>query len=89
MLNRSASLAMSTSILKALPGELDIKRLSPSILYVFVYLGCQTWYLKNVQQREETSVWRHTRSLLCDNQLLVSSICTPPRENLSHGFPTE
>ena len=26
MLNRSASLAMSTSILKALPGKLDIKR---------------------------------------------------------------
>ena len=34
MLNRSASLAMSTSILKALPGKLDIKRHSPSILYV-------------------------------------------------------
>ena len=35
MLNRSASLAMSTSILKALPGKLDIKRHSPSILYKF------------------------------------------------------
>ena len=34
MLNRSASLAMSTSILKALPGKLDIKRHSPSILYL-------------------------------------------------------
>ena len=34
MLNRSASLAMSTSVLKALPGKLDIKRLSPSILYL-------------------------------------------------------
>ena len=34
MLNRSASLAMSTSVLKALPGKLDIKRHSPSILYV-------------------------------------------------------
>ena len=33
MLNRSESLAMSTSILKALPGKLDIKRHSPSILY--------------------------------------------------------
>ena len=33
MLNRSASLAMSTSVLKALPGKLDIKRHSPSILY--------------------------------------------------------
>ena len=35
MLNCSASLAMSTSVLKALPGKLDIKRHSPSILYVF------------------------------------------------------
>ena len=32
MLNRSASLVVSKSILKALPGKLDIKRHSPSIL---------------------------------------------------------
>ena len=32
MLNRSTSLTMSTSILKALPGKLDIKRHEPSIL---------------------------------------------------------
>ena len=36
MLNRSASLAMSTSVLKALPGKLDIKRHSPSILYMYI-----------------------------------------------------
>ena len=36
MLNRSASLAMSTCVLKALPGKLDIKRHSPSILYVYM-----------------------------------------------------
>ena len=35
MLNRSASLAMSTCVLKALPGKLDIKRHSPSILYFY------------------------------------------------------
>ena len=34
MLNRWASLAMSTSILKALPSKLDIKRHSPTILYL-------------------------------------------------------
>ena len=34
MLNSSASLAMSTSVLKASPGKLDIKRHSPSILYL-------------------------------------------------------
>ena len=32
MLNCSASLAMSTSVLKALPGKLDIKRHSPTHL---------------------------------------------------------
>ena len=37
MLNRSASLAMSTSVLKALPGKLDIKRHSPSILYFLLH----------------------------------------------------
>ena len=34
MLNRSTSLAMSTSALKALPGNIDIKSHSPSIPYV-------------------------------------------------------
>ena len=34
MLNRSASLTMSTSVLKALPGKFDIKIHSPSILYI-------------------------------------------------------
>ena len=35
MLNRLASLPMSTRVLKALPGKLDIKRHSPSCLYLF------------------------------------------------------
>ena len=38
MSNRLASLAMSTSVLKALPGKLDIKRHSRSIFYIFVCL---------------------------------------------------
>ena len=42
MLNRSASLAMSTSIIKALPGKLDIKRHSPSILYLSDCTYCLT-----------------------------------------------
>ena len=37
MLNRSASLAMSTIFLKALPGKLDIKRHEPSILNVSTF----------------------------------------------------
>ena len=38
MLNLSASLAMSTSVLKAFPGKLDIKRHSPSILHLLLLL---------------------------------------------------
>ena len=38
MLNRLASLAMSTSVLKPLLGKLDIKRYSPSILYLFSHV---------------------------------------------------
>ena len=34
MLNRWASLTMSTRVLKALPGKIDKKRLSPNILYI-------------------------------------------------------
>ena len=41
MLNRLASLPMSTSVLKALPGKLDIKRHSSGILYIwFQELTC-------------------------------------------------
>ena len=39
MLNRSASLAMSTSHLEALPVNLDIKRHSPSSLYLLHMLN--------------------------------------------------
>ena len=35
MLNRLANLPMSTSVLKAMPGKLDIERYSPSILYTY------------------------------------------------------
>ena len=34
MLNRSTSLAMSTCVLEALPGKLDIKKHSHNILYL-------------------------------------------------------
>ena len=44
MLNRSSCLAMSTSILKALPGKLDIKRHSPSILSIY-FVNRQEWVI--------------------------------------------
>ena len=42
MLNGSASLGISTSVLKALPGKLDIKRHSPSILFIWVLTVCKS-----------------------------------------------
>ena len=37
MLNRSASLTMSTSVLKALPGKLDI--ISTHVVYIFQFVN--------------------------------------------------
>ena len=42
----SASLVMSTSVLKALFGKLDIKRRSPSILYFFDRKVERQWVLQ-------------------------------------------
>ena len=39
MLNPSASLAMSTSVLEALPGKLDIKKHSPSIFNTMWFMN--------------------------------------------------
>ena len=44
----------STSLLEALPGKLDIKRHSPSILYIYFYhyfkVLCFTFSLKGIMQ---------------------------------------
>ena len=42
------SLAMSTSVLKAMPGKLDIKRHSPSILYISASLPLTTSILNDL-----------------------------------------
>ena len=48
---------MSTSVLKALPGKLDIKRHSPSILYFFVeVINIRTYDLK-------TSKWQNVNTI--------------------------
>ena len=46
----SASFAMSTSILKALPGKLDIKRHSPSILYLFLQFTMESVHMSISRQ---------------------------------------
>ena len=62
MFNRSASLMMSTSIPKALPGKLDIKRLSPSILHVSASLTMSTCVLKALSGK--LGIERHSPSTL-------------------------
>ena len=62
MLNRSASLAMSTSVLKALPCKLNIKRHSPSILYERASLGMSTSVLKALPGNLD--IKRHSHGIL-------------------------
>ena len=73
MLNRSASLMMSTSILKALPGKLDIKRHSPSILYVSASLAMSTCVLKALSGKLD--IKSHSPSILYVSASLAMSAC--------------
>ena len=60
--DRSTSLAMSTSVLKTLPGKLDIKRHSPSILYISASLAMSTSVLKTLPGKLD--IKRHSPSIL-------------------------
>ena len=53
MLNRSTRLTMSTSVLKALRGKLDVKRREPAILYIrdTCYVNTATHKLRNKKRR--------------------------------------
>ena len=68
MLNRSASLAMSTSVLKALGGKLDIKRHSPSILYI----PC---HVEDLIVMQSDSIARETFSLDVEKALKHLWVC--------------
>ena len=81
MFNPSASLAMSTSILEALPGKLDIKRHSPSILYVY-------GYEKTVLNRKHSKS-RSVRSHLIKLHTvfhLIENVCLLQIRKFSRGF---
>ena len=67
----SASLAMSTSVLKALPGKLDIKRHSPSILYISANLAMTTSVLKALCGKLD--IKRHAPSILYTSTSLAMS----------------
>ena len=62
MLNRSASLAMSTNVLKALPGKLDIKRHTPNILFISASLAMSISVLKALPGK--LAIKRHSPSIL-------------------------
>ena len=72
MLNRSASLAMLTSVLKALPGKLDIKRHSPGVLYISASLTMSTSVLKALPGKLD--IKKHSPSILY-LELLPCWIC--------------
>ena len=69
MLNHLASLAMSTSVLKVSPGKLDIKRHSPSILYISASLAMLTSVLKTLPGKLDIKI--HSPSILYEG----GSIC--------------
>ena len=54
--------AMSTGVLKALPGELDIKRHPPSILYILASITMSTGVLKALPGKLD--IIRHLPSIL-------------------------
>ena len=74
MLNRSASLAMSTSLLKALPVKLDIKRHSPSILYIHnSYLSqCCLPYKHLPKAANNQYAFKHYTSMIFQLFMLLS-----------------
>ena len=72
LLNRQASLAslaMSTSVLKALPGKLDIKRLEPGILYSLMVCCWKLvfdwahWNQRLVVYNKHVSLWAKSHYL--------------------------
>ena len=62
MLYILASLAMSTGVLKALPGKLDFKGNSPSILYIWASLAMSSNILKALPGKLD--IKRHSLSNL-------------------------
>ena len=79
--NRSASLVMSTCVLKAWPGKLDIKRHSPSILYLsyFVISASCPGTKQVVKCRSNGNSYNE-----CDLGPQGSSLISIKEENLIH-----
>ena len=65
---------MSTRVLKALPGKLDIKRHSPSILYISASLAMSTSVLKalpgklDIKRHSPSILYLHRRLSICHDE---------------------
>ena len=80
MLNRSASLAISTSVLKALPGKLDIKRHSPSILYILeIQIDHTTAERETREYNQERSQYRNHICFSCIDICRARGSCLDTR----------
>ena len=77
MLNPSASLVMSTSVLEALPGKLDIKRHSPSNLYKLKKLGAMYEVWEAHTDRKRRKYWIAVRMAMTLVKPLVSLVSLP------------
>ena len=71
MLNRSASFAVSTSVLKGLPRKLDIKRHSSSIIYVSASLAMSSSALEALPGKLD--IKRHSPSFIYVSTSLAMS----------------
>ena len=69
MLNRPTSLVMSASVLKALPGTLDIKRHSPSILYLSRLISIMHVLLAFLAITILCFVWQDSNRGKCSSQI--------------------
>ena len=77
MLNRSASLAMSTSVLKALPGKVDIQRHSPSILYLSYDAASESEITSCIKTDKPLFAKLYEMTLLTSNMWLNPNVFTP------------
>ena len=83
MLNRSANLAMSTSVLKALPGKLDIKRHSPSTVFSINMVLFQKNRIKEAAQRYQYALKKFPQEGIGEDQRTFKEIKLNLMLNLS------
>ena len=89
MLNRSASLAVSTSVLKALPGKLDIKRHSPSTysLCLVILVVLTSTLLRSVQIAVDSRYCRGlTLVFLFTTEQMIEHLLEPMPQRSQYGF---